>query len=161
MAWLPLLLIRCLWGGLACIMWYQLVPHWFRASRVSGVMLGTLMLCGALLPIVMEQGLLFAEVWSGLAIALSLTAYISQQRKLAIGWGLMALVFRELAAPYVLLCLILAARERRWSEVIAWISGGVCYLLAYYWHVQQILPRIPVDGVAHSQSWLAWEEHHS
>jgi hypothetical protein len=121
-----------------------------------GIASGCFFFWGAAQPIFMDQAWLLPEVWSGLFLGLSLAAYARERTKLGVAAGLAALFLRELAAPYAVLCTILALRQRRWHEALCWMIGGTVYLMFYTWHIEQVLWRITPEAKAHTQSWLAF-----
>jgi hypothetical protein len=111
-------------------------------------------LSGALLPVALPSPYVMSEVWCGVLIAASLACYGVERREAAVICGLSALFVRELAAPYCLVCGLIAIGERRWKEVAGWLAGGLAYAGFYAWHISQVLPLIDVDGRAHTQGWL-------
>jgi hypothetical protein len=97
---------------------------------------------------------LMGEPWAGVLIGLSVCAYAIQRPSLAAPLGLLALFVRELAAPYCLVCALIAAVNRRWRELWFWIAGTGAYAAYYGWHLTQVsAQRLPTD-FAHSSSWL-------
>lgn len=118
--------------------------------------LGVLLLVGALWPCVEGHLFVMPEVWSGVLLALSLTAYARDSALLGVAAGVGALALRELAAPYCLICCGLALRRRQWLELALWLSGFVIYGLYLVLHLAQVLPRIRPDDLAHAQSWLCY-----
>ena len=116
--------------------------------------LGVLLLSGALLPCVLGELSVMSELWSGVLIALSAVLFGLKRNTAAVLAGLAALFFRELAAPYCLLCIVLATGERRWRELAQWGTGLAAYAVFYAWHVSQVLPRIGADDLAHAEGWL-------
>jgi hypothetical protein len=113
-----------------------------------------LLLTGGLMPVLLEGAYIMPEVWSGVLIALSLLCYGIARPGFAVVFGLLALFVRELAAPYCVVCGLLALGERRWKEFAAWAAGAVAYAAFYAWHVREVLPLIEPDAVAHSEGWL-------
>jgi hypothetical protein len=113
-----------------------------------------LLLSGALLPCFLGEPVLLSELWSGVLIALSAVCFARDHRRWGIAIGIAALFFRELAAPYVLVCLALTTYERRYRELSYWAIGLTAYLVFYAWHVSQVIPRIPTDAHAHTDGWL-------
>jgi len=100
------------------------------------------------------SALVISEAWAGVLVGISVCAYALRRRGFAVALGLLALFVRELAAPYCVVCTVIAAVNRRWREVWAWI-GGACVYAAYYgWHLTQVWAhRLPTDR-PHSSSWL-------
>ncbi len=91
-------------------------------SRVA--LAGGILLAGALLPCWLDQVYIMPEVWAGLLILISICCYGLRQPVCAVVCGLAALFVRELAAPYAIICLLLALRERRHWETLAWRLGS-------------------------------------
>lgn len=117
----------------------------------AGVLAGCL-LCGALL-LVTGDAYFLPVMWAGVLIGLSLCAYESQRRGLAVALGLAALFFRELAAPYCIGAVVLAARERRWREAAVWCVGFAAYAAFYAYHIAEVRARILPTDTAHDGTW--------
>jgi hypothetical protein len=94
------------------------------------------------------------EVWCGVLIAASLACYGTGRTGIAVALGLAALFVRELAAPYCVVCGILAIHQRRWLEVKGWVVGAISYAAFYAWHLTQVVPLIESSARAHSEGWL-------
>jgi hypothetical protein len=103
---------------------------------------------GALAWSFLDAMCLFTEVWAGALITMSVAAYGLGHRGVGVAAGLMALLFRELALPYCVIALGLAAWEGRRREAAAWLAGMALYALFFAWHASQVMPRLPqaVDG---------------
>ncbi len=125
-----------------------------KKSGLGRALLTLVFLSGALLPVALPSPYVMSEVWCGVLIAASLACYGVERREAAVICGLSALFVRELAAPYCLMCGLLAIGERRWKEVAGWLAGGLAYAGFYAWHISQVLPLIDVDGRSHAQGWL-------
>lgn len=94
------------------------------------------------------------EAWAGLLIGLSTAAYALSRHTLAISFAMLALFFRELAAPYYMICGIAAVTQNRWRAVKAWIAGLGAYAIYYGWHLRQLSDhQLPTD-VTHRASWV-------
>jgi len=65
-----------------------------------------------------------------------------------------ALFFRELAAPYCVVCVILACGGRRYRELSLWGLGLVAYAAFFAAHVWQVLPRAGGHDLAQMHSWI-------
>jgi len=115
---------------------------------------GVLLLSGALLPCFLGEPVLLSELWAGVLIALSAVCFARDHRQIGLAVGLAALFFRELAAPFALVCLAMAASERRYRELALWSIGLAAYAGFYAWHISQVLPRIPSEAHAHTDGWL-------
>src|SRR4029079_12040743 len=112
------------------------------------------LLIGGLLPVSLAGPYIMPEVWCGVLVALSLTCYGLHRHSLAVVFGVTALFVRELAAPYCLVCTLLAMKDRRGKEVFGWVFGGATYTAFYLWHVIQVLPLIDANARAHAEGWL-------
>ena len=111
-------------------------------------------LSGALLPVALPGPYVMSEVWCGVLLAASLVCYGIDRRGAAVILGIAALFTRELAAPYCLVCGLVAIGERRWREVVGWLAGALGYAVFYAWHISQVLPLIEVDARTHAEGWL-------
>ena len=111
-------------------------------------------LSGALLPCFLGEPVLLSELWSGVLLAISAACFGLRRHGWGVLFGLAALFLRELAAPYVVVCLVLAAGELRYRELGAWALGLIAYAAFYVLHVQQVLPRIGTEATAHDGGWI-------
>ena len=97
----------------------------------------------------------FAEMWAGVAIALSVGMYSLGWRKAGATTGIVALFFRELALPYVLIGIFLAWRHKKKSELWIWIAGFGAYALYFGLHAAAVLSQIPVlHGAPEVSRWI-------
>jgi hypothetical protein len=81
---------------------------------------------------------MMTETWCGLLVAISAFAYGSSYRRVGVLLGLLALFVRELAAPYCMICVLLAVAGRRRRELILWVVGAAIFALVYYLHVTRV-----------------------
>jgi hypothetical protein len=123
-------------------------------AGVRSAMFAVLLLVGALMPITLGDLFVMTELWSGTLMALSAVAYGTRRSRLGIAAGLAALFFRELAAPYCLLCVFLAIKNRQWKEVLAWLGGFAAYAAFYAIHLANVLPLIHATDAAHEHGWV-------
>ena len=143
--------------GVAALALSLLAFGWMHDECGMRAALGcTLLLSGALLPCFLGDLFVMPELWSGVFIALSAAAYGRECRKLAVVAGLTALLLRELAAPYCVLCIALALYERRPRELAGWFIGLTLYFAYFGLHVSHVLPRIGPADVAHANSWICF-----
>lgn len=113
------------------------------------------------------QAYLMHETWAALLIALSL-AWRQRERWLAsVAVATVAALVRELAAPYLLIMLVLALVDRRPKEALGWLAGFVLFAAALARHAAVVdamfIPSDPampgwlkVGGwpfVLHAMSW--------
>jgi hypothetical protein len=139
-------------GGLSIVLalWSMAVTARERNLAAGGIC--AILMCGALL-LVTGDAYYLPVMWSGVLIGLALCAYASDQRTLAVAFGLAALFFRELAAPYCIGALVLAVYERRWREAFAWVAGFAAYAAFYAYHIAEVQSRVLPTDTAHDGSW--------
>ncbi|HTQ40822.1 MAG TPA: hypothetical protein VMJ32_17510 [Pirellulales bacterium] len=145
---------RLLIGGLALLL---LVLAVIMVARDGGILraLGCgLMMSGALLPGWLEQIYVMPVVWGGILICLSICAYGLDRPGWGVAFGLAAVVLRELAASYCVICLLLALYDRRWREALAWVIGLAAFLAFYAWHALHVMTLVQPGDHAHTTSWL-------
>ncbi len=116
--------------------------------------LGALLLTGPVGLCVLDDLFVMPVLWAGAWIALSACAYGLECRRLAVAAGLAAPFFRELALPYCLLGALLAWRDRRRGELIAWAVGLALWAVYFAWHCVQVSRLIPANAPAHPGSWF-------
>jgi len=131
---------------------------WALAPRGSDATAwGAFCLIGATIPVVSADGaVLFSEAWCGLLIGLSLAFYTRQRWLVAACCGVFALFMRELAAPYVLVCGLLALVARRRNESLVWLLGGFAYVIYYGIHALSAHAAMQAGALAHAHGWVRW-----
>ena len=91
------------------------------------------------------------ELWAAVLMLVSLGAIARKEpawRVVAIGAGIVALLFRELALPYCFWAAVFAAYHRRWKEAAAW-SGGIALFFAFlFWHSRQVADQLTAEDLA-------------
>lgn len=117
----------------------------------GGTALAVALSCAA---IATPEGVMFAEVAAGPLILLSVTAHAAGWRTAGIAAGLLAPFVRELAGVYVLVCLALALRARRWREAVAWGAGLGIYAGYFTWHSFMAMSQLGPADRAYPDSWL-------
>ncbi|MCD4726569.1 MAG: hypothetical protein K8R46_02835 [Pirellulales bacterium] len=113
-----------------------------------------LLLTGPLLPTFLGDIFFLPVLWAGVLIALSVCAYGVHRPWLAVALGLAAVLCRELALPYCILCAAIAWRNGRREELTAWLIGLAAWFVLFglhWWHVSEL---IPADARAHPNGWL-------
>lgn len=142
-----LVVVALVAGGLSC--W---VAHEAMGRR-GAVVLGPLEVLG-LGVCVVPQSVVLSEIPAGMLILLSASAYGLRRPGLGQATGILALFLRELAAPYVLVCLFMAWRQRRRREVAFWLIALLWYGLYFFWHAHMVqLHQLPGDH-ADARGWL-------
>jgi hypothetical protein len=125
-----------------------------RDGQIGRGILCGLLMAGTVLPCMLDDLYVLHELWAGVLMALSVVAYGMRRIGWGVALGFAALVVRELAAPYCVVCCLMAVGERRWREVTAWCAAAVLYGLWYGAHVMQVLPHIGPNAIAHSDGWI-------
>jgi len=126
-----------------------------HATALAGVVTGVASL-GVLLTASAPGTVAMGEAWAGALVGLSVSAYVTDRRRVGVIAGLIAMFVRELVAPFTLVCAGLALVHRRWRELTAWLVGGVVYAVYYGLHLSQIWAhRLPTD-LPGEGSWVAW-----
>jgi len=115
---------------------------------------GVLLLSGPLLPTFLGDLFFLPVLWAGVLIALSVCAYGVHRPWLAVTFGLAAVVCRELALPYCILCAAIAWRNGRRGELTAWLIGLAAWFVLFGLHWRQVSELISADARAHRHGWL-------
>jgi hypothetical protein len=115
---------------------------------------GPLLVINAALPAAAAQSVFLFEIWAGILIGLSALAFANEKRMQGVAWGVTALFVRELAAPYCILAMLIAFREKRWREVAAWCAGGAAYGVMFAVHAWYVIGHIRPGDPAQPSSWL-------
>jgi len=142
--------------GAMLVLWMLAALLLVRALPLLQGVLGVLPILPALVMVAIGDAVFFGELWAGLCIGHSAVSYARNQPLFAVGWAVLALFFRELAAPFCVVAGIRALWHRDRPEIIAWVIGGVGFVAYYGWHVTQVLSHIQESDPAHPQSWLAF-----
>ncbi|MDB5540260.1 MAG: hypothetical protein JWQ89_1987 [Devosia sp.] len=130
----------------------------YRMMRLDGGVLAAVvavLAVGASLGgILSPSSVVFSEVAAGTLILLSVAAYGNGWRVIGLLAALAALFLRELAAPYVVVCIVLALRERRWGEMRIWAAGLVAYAAYFLWHWWMVSQQLGSMDRAYGEGWL-------
>ena len=146
-------LAQLLLGALACGA-LALVYRMARPDGLAVAAVATLAVGSSLFGLVAPEAVYFTEIAAGVLIVLSVAACGNGWRHVGLGAGVLALFVRELAAPYVLICLIIALRQRRWREAAGWAAGLAAYAAYFGWHWWTVSAMLgPLDR-AYPDSWL-------
>ena len=119
----------------------------FHVTLFGGwILLGTLVSCFA------GQAFLFHELWAGVLIALSIGIH-GHNRVLSVASGLLALAVRELSLPFAVVMLIMACKNKRRREAIAWLLGIIIFLLYLAMHAKTVSGLLIASDRA-NDTWL-------
>ena len=102
------------------------------------------------------EAVVFSEVAAGVLILVSVAAYGNGWRWLGLGAAIAALFLRELAAPYVLVAMLLAIRGHHWREVAAWCGGLLLYAAYFGWHWWMVSGQLGPMDRAYGEGWVTF-----
>lgn len=130
----------------------------FRALRREGG-LGVALVAligagGSLLGLAAPQSVLFGEVAAGILILVAVACHASGWRRTGHLFGLLALFVRELAAPFVVVSLVLALWRRRWDEVGLLLTGLALYAIYFGWHAMMVGEQLGPADRAYAEGWV-------
>jgi hypothetical protein len=139
-------------AGAALLSCYQLLRGpGLIVTSLSMVAVG-LSLAGVLAP----QSAVFSEVAAGILILLSVAAYGNGWRSVGLLAAFAALFLRELAAPYLLVCLVFILRARDWQKFTAYGALSVAYALYFAWHFTMVHAQIGPMDRAYAEGWVTF-----
>ncbi|MCH8924138.1 MAG: hypothetical protein IIA67_13445 [Planctomycetes bacterium] len=118
------------------------------------VMLGGLVISGALMFSVLGDLYVMPVIWAGVLILLSLCAFGLDKTRIAVMAGLAAVFVRDLAGPYCVAALVIALSRRQRGEAIAWLVGLAAYAAFFAVHCYSVSGVVTADAISHNQSWL-------
>jgi len=122
----------------------------------SPVRIGCASLCvftGVAAPMFSRSMGLLHDAWAGLLIALSLAARTDKRFAVAVAFGLLAALIRELALPYLLVMALAALLERRRAEAGAFALALSVALAALAWHAHAVTALTSSHDL-HSPGWV-------
>ncbi len=126
----------------------------FQRTAKMRPLVCALLLSGPLLPVFLGDLFFLPVLWAGVLIALSVCAYGVNRPWLAVTLGLAAVVCRELALPYCILCAAIAWRNGRRRELTVWLIGLAAGFVLFGLHWWQVSELIAADARAHPHGWL-------
>lgn len=124
---------------------------YLRGTRINGVL--GVFLVNTLIAANATSAAYFTEPVAGVLIGFSLLAYARKQWACGAVWALAALFIRELAAPYVVACGLMALWHRRTREMLTWSVGGAIYLLYFWWHYRMSMSFWTPEALSQTQ-WV-------
>lgn len=125
----------------------------FQRSAPEIMLLALLMQIGASVSGFTPLGFVLHETWGGAFIALSAIACTRGYYRSGALLGIAGLFVRELVAPYVALCAVLALWHRRKGELAIWVAGGIAWCVFFYFHALAVSNHIRPSDVTHP-SWV-------
>jgi hypothetical protein len=126
-----------------------------RACATSPVSFGlaTIALAAAHAPAFFPVGYTLHELWAGELLALALALYTPQRWIFSFLIAACALSIRELAAPFFLAMGVLAWRDERRPEALAWMLGITALIGGLLFHAGALQPFLETGDRA-SPGWL-------
>lgn len=97
---------------------------------------------------------LFTEIPAGILILASVSAYGLKRPAIGFALALAALFVRELAAPYVLVCIYFAWREGRTRELWAWTAGLAAFAAFFAWHYTKVHGQLGAGEFSYAEGWI-------
>lgn len=101
-----------------------------------------------------SESVVFTEVSAGILILFSVSAYGNGSRILGAIAAIAALFIRELAGPYLLICMWLALREKQWKELKFLVVGLVIYAAYFAWHWIMVKQQLGEADRAYNAGWV-------
>lgn len=93
------------------------------------------------------------EVWAVVFMIFALVASGARRPYASAAFGLVAVLVRELAFPFLIVMLVLAWRERRLREVRAWAVSIAIFAMGYAVHAAMVLSHTSSDQL-HAPGWV-------
>ncbi|WP_396043867.1 hypothetical protein [Aeromicrobium sp. UC242_57] len=93
------------------------------------------------------------EIWAGMLIALSVGLRTRSSWGTSVAIGLAAALVRELAAPYLVVMLVLAWRDRRRREAAGWAIALTVWAAFYALHALRVADLVPASAQS-SPGWI-------
>jgi hypothetical protein len=158
LAWLQSLFAPQVWTGIAGALALAAIGLMTAAiARRDGMTTATMvavLLTMSFGTFAVPAGGQFTETFAGVLITLSAAAFGLRYRLWGVGFAIAALFVRELAAIYVVICLVLAWRIGDRREWVAWAVGIVMFALFFAWHAASVYARIGPEDVGYADGWL-------
>jgi hypothetical protein len=146
---------RTLLAGMALVLLLAGVDLAAREFGAVGGLAAGWLLSGALMYCCLGESYVMPILWASVLIGLSLCAYGRGSRIWGVALGVAAVYFRDLAGPYGVFCLTLAAHRRNWKECLAWIVGLGTYGLFFFGpHAHWVAAHMRANSIAHEEGWL-------
>ena len=133
-------------GAAAALLWRTAG----RATAIAMIPVLFVAVAGCLAP----RTVLFSEYACGALILLSACCFAMGFRRTGFAAAVLALFFRELALPYVLVCLVLTWREGRRREMFAWLVSLAAYAGYYAWHWHMVMTQLGPADTGAAEGWL-------
>lgn len=108
----------------------------------------------ALMWLIFPLAAVFTEIAAGVLILLSVVSYGNRQPAIGLLTAMAALFIRELAAPYILLCISFAICRRSTRELVGWAFALLAYFVYFAWHWSEVAQQWGTSDRADPESWI-------
>jgi hypothetical protein len=119
-----------------------------------GAVLALIFVPGAAYGAFVPWGATTLEIWAGVLIAISIFSCAADRWLIALIIATLALFIRELAAPYVAVCILLAWTHNRPRELLAWALGLLLYAAYFTFHFHEVTAHIQPTDAPDPTHWL-------
>lgn len=111
------------------------------------------LVAATVVPLVGPMQAMMHEVWAAMLILLSLALRGDKRFWASVGFGLAAVLVRELALPYLLIMTLFAWHDGKRREAMAWLAAIAVFAIAFAAHAALVLDQVAgSDSV--SEGWL-------
>lgn len=117
-------------------------------------LIGGFFLAGSMAWSVWRDAVVFTEPWAGMLIAISVAACRRRWTAVGVSAGLFALFYRELALPYVVVSMMVAAWCGRRREAVAWAVGLALFGVFLSWHAGEVHARLTAADEGTPGGWM-------
>lgn len=118
------------------------------------VFVGSFLVLGAPLSSLATQAYLGHEFWAGTLITSSILFYAKGWRNLAFFTGVLSLLIRELALPFVMVMICFSVYEVKYKETAIWVFGILLFILMMVIHSFHVKEIAPPDAVYSYSEWI-------
>lgn len=125
-----------------------------RTGSRSARWIGAFALAFGLLSTLISGTVMLVEVTTGVVILLSVSLYGLDRRFLGAATALAALFLRELAAVYLLICVALALKARRWKELSILLAGTGAYAAYFTFHALEVRAHSKGRVPSYDDGWV-------
>jgi predicted membrane channel-forming protein YqfA (hemolysin III family) len=117
---------------------------------------GVLLIASGLLWFVVPVAIYAHELWTGVFLTMSVSAYALGHRLPGMAAALVALFLRELTLPYCLIAAFIAARQRQRTEIVGWVIGFATYAAYMAAHFRAVTQIMPPQTTRSTLEWLQY-----
>ena len=146
----------------AAAMLLSLITVWLWVSifgkelPFSKVFVGSFLVLGGPLSSVATEAYLGHEFWAGTLITSSILFYTKGWRCIAFSAGILALLIRELALPFIIVMICLSSFERKYQETAIWALGIILFIIMMVIHSFHIKEIAPPDAIYSYSKWITF-----